>query len=467
MVVLVTWGASLVLWWLLTEIGYDMGSALYLVSVLVVVTMYGGRLLIELGAPLGTGLLTSVSILMAVLAWRVSSGILADAILVGLVIALGSAPIITLQKSLRDWGEDSVIAGPQMDLTLDARPDIFLIVLDGYPGLQAHVLDEIPLDGELRRRFDDAGFQMPSSAWSSYWETDKSVPSILDMSYPVTRPVTGDASKKRLYQLIGGDNRLVNILDQNGYETVMVESGWSGSNCTYYDRCISSPFLDEAMFMLVRLTLAGPAVLQNQGYSFTVGSQQTMGWLLDNASAISRSTTPEFVFAHLMAPHPPFFLDEDCQTVVNRARTGTQFYLEGVSQSDRETYFREQRKCVDHFMTRLIELIEPDDIMVLVADHGTDRRSQTLVPASDWSHHAMIERMNVFLAVHTGNGCVLPETVINPNLMRIVLSCNATEPVELLPDRMWINGMVELDRHDVQSLLGSDATVEASKGTNS
>ena len=219
--------------------------------------------------------------------------------------------MIALYHSLTDWGEDVTHASSLRALPLEKTPDLYLVVVDGYGGLVSMENDfgiEEPLWAEtLAAR----GFEVPRSSWSAYSSTTGSLPSLLNMSYPVRAGFGMSASTvKQLYSVIGGDNILVEILDEAGYTITMIESGWSGSACgPDIDVCVESPLLDEATFTALEGTILRPYILASTGYSFTVGAQRSMNWLLENGNALSKDDKPDFVFGHLMAPHPPFFLN--------------------------------------------------------------------------------------------------------------------------------------------------------------
>ena len=179
-----------------------------------------------------------------------------------------------------------------------------------------------------------------------------------------------------------------------------------------------------------------------------------MDWLAANSKRISEDSTPNFVFAHLVAPHPPFFLDNTCSTVVEHGRAGSQFNQPGIERSTRDDFFFEQKTCIDSFLIELADLIQPNDVVIFVGDHGTDRRNQLAMPPEEWSRQAIVERMNVLVAVRTGNGCSIGDNIVIPNLLRRVLSCFSASQLEDGASRMFIGTASELNSTEVLDLLG-------------
>ena len=81
---------------------------------------------------------------------------------------------------------------------------------------------DLPVMVTLRSK----GFETPESAWSAYPSTAAAIPSVLDMSYPIGPGGGIDlATRRTLYETIGGRNRLVAELSEAGYRVVMIESG--------------------------------------------------------------------------------------------------------------------------------------------------------------------------------------------------------------------------------------------------
>ena len=225
----------------------------------------------------------------------------------------------------------------------------------------------------------------------------------------------------------------------------MVESGWSGGACgSDYDHCVSSHWFDETIALILNDSVVGRWFKTHFGSPFTMGTENTMAWLLENASELSSSPQPDFVFAHLLAPHPPFYLNSSCDRVITDERSGFWHNKLGLATSERNRYLGEQMECVNDFMLRLATAVEPDDVVVFVGDHGTDSRYQLFRGTEEWGDDGLTERMNVMLAVRSGNGCAIADHIMVPNVMRQVLTCHSELLLPNLEARMWGSAMVEL-----------------------
>lgn len=440
----------------LTGLGMRRTVAVPGVFLAVVLCMIGGRVLEWFGEPAGWLILVGLIGAWFGLLVRLRDSALVSSLTIGLAVALLSGSAISLTSSYLNWGSSNVRASVAPAIQLEETPDIFLVVVDGYPGLRTLATESGDGKDDLLVALAAQGFHTPSSAWGSYWSTALSIPSILEMSYPVVEDFDGQATTQELYDIISGETELIGLLNDHGYVTYMVESGWSGSACgSSYDRCVAAPILDEAMYITLSDTLLGARVDRLAGHPFTVGTEQTMKWLAANAPAMSRDDTASFVFAHLVAPHPPFYLDEDCQRTISSDRDGSGLYKPGVPNEDRERFFNEQMTCVDRFMLNLAAGIDRDSVVVFISDHGTARDRQLNIPADRWDRSNIAERFNVLASVRLRQDCEVADPLILPNLMREVLSCYSDSRIERLEPRMFMPAMVEVDKTTVDALLAN------------
>ena len=451
---IVVWVIGLGVSLALVTFGVQRTTAVWTVFIAIVLLMTGGRLIRQFGFFEGWVLIVALVGLAAVVFARLGDTTLTRATVTSFAVALASGVLISTFMSWNSLGESTVSKEPMLTIELVEKPDVFLIVLDGYPGLRAFEMDTGEPNTATVEALVELGFEVPESAWSSYWSTQLSVASLLQMSYPLTGPFEGDATSRDLYQLIGGTNSLLTTFTDAGYDTYYVESGWSGSSCPeVIDVCVPAPLLDEGMFFALWDTVVGPQIVSSTGYAFTEGTRKTMEWLLGNGQSISSDERPSFVFAHLVSPHPPFFLTETCDVDTSPRRKGVGFYLAGVPDEEREQYFRGQVSCVDSFMIDLAERVGRDAVIVFVGDHGTDRRSQLSLQAADWGEPEIVERMNVMMAVRSGLECKIGDSVMVPNLMLRVLSCFSVEKLVDNPNRMFVKPMVEVGDDDLEELL--------------
>lgn len=451
----IAWLLGILLIAVLDKVGVPIGASENAAFVAVIFVMLGGAILEEFGSGIGTTILITCPILAGLVSARFENRMILNALVWGTAVAIATGPLIAFTDSQETGSGPSVVqerASLAADLT--EKPDIFLIVFDGYPGMIATQKDGLGVGvvdvvSELRNR----QFEVPSSSWSSYWVTMLSIPSLLDMSYPVTdENWRGIETRKQLQGVISGNSAFVDVLNEQGYQTHMVESGWSGASCTdAFDQCVPSPLIDEATYLILKRTIAW-ALLEDSPGPYVLGAKAGFEWLMVHGPDLSQSPEPDFVFMHVVSPHAPYLLSDDCSVDFNYDRAGTGFNIPGVSVERRTQYLVEQIDCMDRNMLEFADAVDPDDIVVYVSDHGTDRRYQANPDLIDWDRETIVERLNNFLAVRSPQGCSVGDEVIVPNVLRLVLGCISSTPIEPLPERMWVNPMVELDYNVVTDL---------------
>jgi hypothetical protein len=430
----------------------------------------GGGVAVRIGMPLTLLGGLAVGALIVMLMTRLAGTFAIEFPVVVLACVLGFGPIGPLVGDVVDQRSQIELESPQSDFatSLDDRPDIYLIVADGFVGTDGarEVFGEAtPAWAE---ELGTRGFDVPESGWASYPVTIASIPSLFDMDYPIEPGVDGDrAVIAALMSKLGGDNRLVSTLNDNGYHTVMIEAGWSWSHCgAAYDECVASTFLDEGTFAVTSRSVIGPMVNEDAAHPFTESATHTMNWLLQDARADSTGPEPRFVFGHIMAPHPPFFLTSDCTVRYERDRAGGRLDNGFTDVSHRKDLYREQAACVTDFMVEMASATDPDDVVVFVSDHGSDAHDQLLKPGLEWTTDDSLERLSALVAVRA-EGCAIEDTAVIPNLMRTVLGCLAgesgtAEPVDvrMFKGTLRLNGLPthleELERVEVVSIMSTD-----------
>ena len=432
----------------LAAMGVSRRPASYVAFLLLALLVGFGPVMRQFGDFVGLLVFAAALIVGAWLFIRFGDGVAARVIVAVVVVAMLSGPLVDTFRTAAKYGESSVVNQEPMTLELTERPNIWLVVLDGYPGRISIRADHgIPPEDQLQTHLEERGFEVPASVWASYPSTRLSVPSLLDMAYLVRDWAESPATDQDLYNIVAGDSRLIEVLNDNGYFTQMVEPGWSGGDChSQYDVCVASPFYDAAMNFVAFESILGDTDFVRPGYAFAVGSQSTMSWLREHMGGVGGDDdAPSFVYAHVLAPHPPFFLDESCERVVDHQRDGFFYTYGDVPHSKRAEFFSQQIACVDSFVEEFVAGVSEDDLVILVSDHGTGTRAQMGTDPDDWDVDAIRERMNALVAVRSPVECQIGDRVFIPNVMRRVLSCLSDDDVPDLGEEMHVGAHRQVD----------------------
>jgi hypothetical protein len=192
------------------------------------------------------------------------------------------------------------------------------------------------------------------------------------------------------------------------------------------------------------------------GVSFAISASDVMERLLDMAGDRDPSQ-PRFVFAHVLAPHPPFFLDRDCDESLDPTGVGFFYPYPGIDAATRDSRFMDQLACVNGFVNDFVSTVSDDDVVVFLSDHGTGRSAQLDQDPRYWTKSSVIERMNAFLTVRVPDPCEVGSPISLPNVMRRVLRCLGAPDIDDLPIRIFLSGDHELTPSEIESLLVSGA----------
>jgi len=201
-----------------------------------------------------------------------------------------------------------------------ARPDIYLILLDGYARAdalqQVFGLDEEPFLSGLESR----GLRVSSRAITQYATTVQVLMAMFNMQLlediPRLQPVfngTNTEVVEALTHEIVEDNQLFDTLYSMGYEIDNVTSGFADVSIRTADHQYSSGTLNEVELGMLSRSILGdlvdvvaPDLISSQQRTRILRNLSTATELAQN-----RPGHPRFIFVHVPSPHPPWVFNAD------------------------------------------------------------------------------------------------------------------------------------------------------------
>jgi hypothetical protein len=362
-------------------------------------------------------------------------------------------------------------------LNENSLPHIYLIVLDAYGRSDVlqrlYGFDNSVFLEELRGR----GFFVARRSRSNYHLTDLSIASTLNLAYLNGRELQHFRTRLPLRSMIC-DSILVRTLKQHGYETVAFETGKSTTECESYDRYLSpSKALSDLQDVLIHSTAIPPfleAVQSWVPYWPSTLHRNRIAQTFEQLPLVTRgATTPTFVFAHVMAPHPPFVFDE-----LGNARNLHGRYLLADSGPfhavhDRSSYvdgYRRQLQHVNSQVLRMIDRIQSQAsrpaVIIIQGDHGPRSAVNVSSPATSDMHEAF----GILLAVGASTGASVHasafyDEVTPVNIFRQILNSYFGTKLDMLEDRCYFeNPIYSYQFQDVtQAATAPDAGAGADK----
>lgn len=297
-----------------------------------------------------------------------------------LVISMGGAAWYTV-KNRRALGErPGAVATPAA--AVQARPDVYFILLDAYGRSDVlrdiYQYDNSEFLGWLRGR----GFFVAESSQSAYLQTILSVASTLnfDSVQNLVGEHDGRVSDRRPLIDRIRRNRLAAHLGALGYKSVAFSTGVFATEARNADQYLTRPwFLNEFDTALLNMTPL-PAVLAQLGLpELHELHRRRVLYTLEQLAALPAQPGPRFVFAHILAPHPPFVFGENGEKVNPRRpfalADGRDFTRQaGGTRPEYLEQYRAQAVFVTRRIREVIETIlarsASPPVILLQSDHG-------------------------------------------------------------------------------------------------
>ncbi|OGQ06056.1 MAG: hypothetical protein A2W61_01525 [Deltaproteobacteria bacterium RIFCSPLOWO2_01_44_7] len=378
--------------------------------------------------------------ILLLLAWRLSKiPNIRKAIVTAGIVMVG-IPLIQIGFFSLNGGSATLYASvlsskPKGNFTTSTqrKPNIYFIILDMYT--RGDVLQEVfGYDNStfleaLRQR----DFYIADKSYSNYPFTGASVSSTLQMDYLLKE---SDQELNIDISIIRGKNKTVQTLKNFGYNYVHFDNGlWLGAACSgYEDVCLlnaKGAGIPELEYSLLQPTLFLPLYKK-----FVVSKKEGSSGLpeLTQSLAIKKHREPVFLYAHIIAPHPPYIYHQDC------SQTHTlDWDLASRKQEDKEAY-RDNLVCVSKQVLSLIDQIiagDPEAMILVQGDHGTFFQGQALIPPPLWGEPQLHEGYGILNAFHLPQNCGkhLYPSISPVNSFRLVKACLTDNEPELLPDK--------------------------------
>jgi hypothetical protein len=315
-------------------------------------------------------------------------------------------------------------------------PDIYVIMLDGYPRADvldyAFDIDNSPFVDALAER----GFAVARNSHSDYLWTHLSVPSSLNLAYVEEIPemralIEMRAARQPTLRHVISDNPAFQTARDHGYDAIAVASGFEEVAPRQADVYVDSGNLNEFEISLLTSTFAG-AVVNAVAPDF--GSSQQRERIEANLDALpeiaaTRGRPPALVFTHMPAPHQPTVFGENGAPVVVPL-TDTWFAdSPGERGEDPDEFIERYRAQLPYLNQRVLETIdgivensEVPPVIVLFSDHGSASVVDwNKVETTDADPARLLERTgNFFAALTPGKENVFPDDISPVDIFRLL-----------------------------------------------
>ena len=344
------------------------------------------------------------------------------------------------------------------------RPDIYYIILDGYGRedvlKSVYGYDNKNFLNELEKR----GFYIATKSCANYSQTLLSLSSTLNMNYLDSSVASANRGNYRRYlSSTILNNQVAGVLRQIGYKFITFATGYSGTEIKNSDLYISPIFsLDEFQFMIIGTTPLYKLLELVPNKSPIYLHRQRILYTIDKIPKVNIEDRPLFLFAHIVAPHPPFVFGNEKFVFSYKKNSKVDFFdgshyhsfnmaLQHKYKSKYITQLVEINKLIINMLDRLMANKKKDIIIILQSDHGPG----LLLNWDSPSLNTYSERMPILNAYYfpDNNSIALNDSITPVNTFRLIFNHFFKEKYEILENRnyfsTWLNPheFISIDTH--------------------
>lgn len=329
-----------------------------------------------------------------------------------------------------------------------ALPDIYYIIVDGYG--RSDVLQELYQhdDGEFIDFLKSRGFFVAENGRSNYVQTSLALASSMNLEYVnyLTESVGENSRSRSALATMIQDSQIRKFLRAFEYQMITFATGYGPTEIS--DADIYFAYHPELINDLEAMLLAGSAAValgdrMDSLFSPFICEVQRGGILniFDHLAQVPALEGPNFVFAHIMSPHPPFVFGPNGEAVKYGECNG----LDGSSfEGNSEEYasgYRSQVAHIGHLLAETIDQILADSesppIIIIQGDHGPGM-------FLDWDsaeNSCLRERISILNAYYLPDGDKgqLYDSITPVNSFRVVLNSTFGMELPLLADAYYFS----------------------------
>jgi hypothetical protein len=335
------------------------------------------------------------------------------------------------------------------EIGADDAGDIFFVILDGYGGGELLArdfgLDNTPFHRMLEKR----GFEISHQSHSNYPKTLLSLASTLNMTYldSLAREYGQDFTSTWPLRESINRSRVFEILKRYGYVTNMLASSkhlMPKNSRGLLDHADS--YMKSGQYALAVVGNTPLRALHHADRLFLEFDADTKPWVPDSIDWVFEQARPlasngrkDFVFMHVLAPHSPYYFDENCNLAAEHKSRRWNDY-DGPFEAYRVAYGA-QLLCVNRKVEAFLDDLEADTrrmpIVILQGDHGPPEILDSVLEREGFDELLFrTSILNAFLVPERLRGEVV-DGMTSVNTFRLVLPQITGEPMELLENRSY------------------------------
>jgi hypothetical protein len=269
---------------------------------------------------------------------------------------------------------------------LATAPNMYVVLLDGYPrqdSLAALGIDNTPFVADLQ----DRGFFVAPRSHTNYHNTLLTLTSMFNGQYladvpDLAHPAGDQAAVVRQLNWALNDASLFDDLRSRGYTIIDSPSVFGAASLFRADVVMSGDGINQFDQRILSRTFVGDLLS-------VVAPDLVSSWLrnavltpIRNVEAVadSDSTSPHFMFAHVLSPHPPFLFNAagqlpevDACYAAGCSLWTSELKVLGISKAEYRQLLAAQMEYLNARVLAMVDHIadaDPTAVVVVFGDHG-------------------------------------------------------------------------------------------------
>ncbi|MEO8018796.1 MAG: sulfatase-like hydrolase/transferase [Pseudomonadota bacterium] len=316
--------------------------------------------------------------------------------------------------------------------------NVYYIILDAYAGNRG-MNQTMGFDNSVFfQRMVERGFVDASTESSNYLRTVQTLGGIFALDYPLSDNPLSWKNLGAMYPEVFERETappLIRRLHSMGYTAWHSATVWGGCShrhleCLGLELIVAPDFVTQAFL--------GPTPIGRPLMKLAAQENDTFLSVTSRLPALMASEKPFFIFAHNMAPHPPFVVDAQCRRRPWEDKNWNDWLAE-----DRDAYLGAV-KCVNVQVERMVDVIiraDPNALIVLQSDHGTAFTVDWEAPMAQWSAASIRERSSYLNLIRAPQDCRqwLNRPIGQINTARFVVACLEGRAPDYLPEHTYLS----------------------------
>lgn len=256
------------------------------------------------------------------------------------------------------------------------KPDIYYIVFDGFARSDVlrdlYGLDNTSFLQGLKAR----GFFVADESYSNFNQTSLSLASSMNMMYlDDMAELLGENTYNSYASIYMIENSTVEaMLHEIGYQTASFYSETFFTNFKGRDYYFKPENIPPSYLQIFLRNTAMSVILNSKFYDW---HRNTITYSIDTLPDITKLKGPQFTFAHILCPHPPFVFNSDGTTREAKRlyaiHDANRFLHDGTVEEYRNGYKDQISYLQDEILT-MVDRIQQNAtepfILILQGDHG-------------------------------------------------------------------------------------------------